>query len=107
MTMESRIPALSEFIEKSEMKLLSRKFRSLPQHLTWASTLGCGCSPCCFYSMRGSGGGFLVMTPFTGYFLTNLLGPVVKMRYHYPFIACMPWMLYLIWCVYKEKKGED
>lgn len=46
------------------------------------------------------------MAPFTGYFLTNLLGPVVKMRYHYPFIACMPLMLYLIWRVYKEKKEK-
>ena len=43
---------------------------------------------------------------FTGYFLTNLLGPVVKMRYHYPFIACMPLMLYLLWRVYKEKKSQ-
>lgn len=30
----------------------------------------------------------LALVPFGAYFLTNLLGPVVKMRYHYPFIAC-------------------
>lgn len=45
----------------------------------------------------------LVLVPFGAYFLTNLLGPVVKMRYHYPFVACAPLLCCLIWMARKEQ----
>ena len=39
----------------------------------------------------------ILLVPLAAYFATNLLGPVVKMRYHYPLMACAPLILYLIW----------
>lgn len=106
-TMESRIPALSEFYRKigneasfQKVPVIAATFNLGVYTWLWLFTM-----LLLFYARQWRR--LIVMTPFTGYFLTNLLGPVVKMRYHYPFIACMPWMLYLIWRVYKEKKGED
>lgn len=46
----------------------------------------------------------IVLIPLGAYFLTSLLGPVVKMRYHYPFIACAPLFLYLFW---RAARKED
>ncbi len=39
----------------------------------------------------------ILVIPLLMYFLTTLLGPVVKMRYHYPVIACAPLLIFLIW----------
>ncbi|MCI8376011.1 MAG: hypothetical protein HFI29_11340 [Lachnospiraceae bacterium] len=39
----------------------------------------------------------VLLTPLLMYYLTTLLGPVVKMRYHYPLIACAPLLIFLIW----------
>ena len=106
-TMESRIPALSEFYRKigneasfQKVPVIAATFNLGVYTWLWLFTM-----LLLFYARQWRR--LIVMAPFTGYFLTNLLGPVVKMRYHYPFIACMPLMLYLIWRVYKEKKGED
>ena len=49
----------------------------------------------------------MVLVPFGGYFLTNLLGPVVALRYHYPFIACAPLLVYLLWTVWEEARREE
>lgn len=42
-------------------------------------------------------GELILVIPLLMYFLTTLLGPVVKMRYHYPLIACAPLIIFLIW----------
>ena len=42
-------------------------------------------------------GELILVIPLLMYFFTTLLGPVVKMRYHYPLIACAPLILFLIW----------
>jgi len=39
----------------------------------------------------------VLLIPLAAYFATNLLGPIVKLRYHYPLMACAPLILYLIW----------
>lgn len=39
----------------------------------------------------------VLLAPLLMYYLTTLLGPVVKMRYHYPLIACAPLLIFLIW----------
>ena len=42
-------------------------------------------------------GQLILVIPLFMYFLTTLLGPVVKMRYHYPLIACAPLLIFVIW----------
>ena len=42
-------------------------------------------------------GELILVIPLIMYFLTTMLGPVVKMRYHYPLIACAPLLIFLIW----------
>ncbi len=105
-TMESRLPALSEFYRKIGNEA---SFQKVP---VIAATFNLGVYTWLWlfimllllYGRQWKR--LIVMAPFTGYFLTNLLGPVVKMRYHYPFIACAPLMLYLGWCVYRQKRPE-
>lgn len=41
-------------------------------------------------------GGLILVIPLAMYFATTLLGPVVKMRYHYPLIVCAPLIFYII-----------
>ncbi len=106
-TMESKLPALSEFYRKigneasfQKVPIVAATFNLGIYTWLWLFTL-----LLLLYARQGRR--LIVMAPFTGYFLTNLLGPVVKMRYHYPFIACLPLLLYLIWSVYNKRKGEE
>ena len=105
-TMESKIPALSEFYRKigneasfQKVPVVAATFNLGAYTWLWLFTI-----LVLLYARQWKS--LIVMAPFMGYFLTNLLGPVVKMRYHYPFIACMPLMLYLLWRTYKGKKEE-
>ena len=103
-TMESRIPALSEFYRKigneasfQKVPVVAATFNLGVYTWLWLFTM-----LLLLYSRQWRR--LIVMAPFTGYFLTNLLGPVVKMRYHYPFIACAPLLLYLCWRVWQERQ---
>lgn len=103
-TMESRIPALSEFYRKigneasfQKVPIVAATFNLGAYTWLWLFTM-----LLLLYSRQWRR--LIVMAPFTGYFLTNLLGPVVKMRYHYPFIACAPLLLYLCWRVWQERQ---
>ena len=105
-TMESKIPVLSEFYRKigNEASFQKAPVIAATFNLGFYTWLWLFTILALLYARQWKQ--LIVMAPFTGYFLTNLLGPVVKMRYHYPFIACMPLMLYLLWRVYKEKKSQ-
>lgn len=101
--MESKIPALSEFYRKignessfQRVPVVSALFNL--GIYTWLWLFACLLA---LYGKQWRRAWVLV--PFGAYFLTNLLGPVVKMRYHYPFIACAPLLAYLIWTVWSEK----
>ena len=103
-TMESRIPALSEFYRKigneasfQKVPIVAATFNLGAYTWLWLFTM-----LLLLYSRQWRQ--LIVMAPFTGYFLTNLLGPVVKMRYHYPFIACAPLLLYLCWRIWQERQ---
>ena len=103
-TMESRLPALSEFYRKigneasfQKVPIVAAMFNLGAYTWLWLFTM-----LLLLYSRQWRR--LIVMAPFTGYFLTNLLGPVVKMRYHYPFIACAPLLLYLCWRVWQERQ---
>ncbi|MGN8800465.1 DUF6020 family protein [Candidatus Merdisoma sp. HCP28S3_D10] len=103
-TMESRISALSEFYRKigneasfQKVPIVAATFNLGAYTWLWLFTM-----LLLLYSRQWRR--LIVMAPFTGYFLTNLLGPVVKMRYHYPFIACAPLLLYLCWRVWQERQ---
>lgn len=95
--MESKLPALSEFYRKigneasfEKVPVIAATFNLGIYTWLWLFTL--------LTLLYGRNWERLIaMAPFTGYFLTNLMGPVVKMRYHYPFLACAPLMLYLLW----------
>ena len=103
--MESKIPALSEFYRKigneasfEKVPVVAATFNLGVYTWLWLFTL-------LALLYRRDWKRLIVMAPFTGYFLTNLLGPVVKMRYHYPFIACAPLLLYLLWS--SRKRNVD
>ncbi len=95
--MESKLPLLSEFYRKigneasfEKVPVVAATFNLGIYTWLWLFTL-----LTLFYGKDWKR--LIIMAPFAGYFLTNLLGPVVKMRYHYPFIACAPLLLYLLW----------
>ena len=103
--MESKIPALSEFYRKigneasfEKVPVVAATFNLGVYTWLWLFTV-------LALLYRRDWKRLIVMAPFTGYFLTNLLGPVVKMRYHYPFIACAPLLLYLLWS--SRKRNVD
>ncbi len=61
-----------------------------------------------FLLYRRQYGGLTALLPLLMYFFTSLLGPIVKMRYHYPLIAGVPLILYLIWKYAKiEREGRS
>ena len=105
--MEPKLPALSEVYRKignessfMEIPVVSNTFNlgTYTWLLLFAFVL-------LFYRRRYKEMGILL--PLAAYFATNLLGPVVKMRYHYPLMACMPLVLYLIWkCPSRGKDKE-
>ena len=104
--MESKLPALSEFYSRLGNEA---SFRKVPVAAatfnlgayTWLWIFAC---LLVLYGRRWKRA--LILVPFGGYFLTNLLGPVVSLRYHYPFIACAPLLVYLIWTVWAEARRE-
>lgn len=105
--MESKLPGLSEFYRQigneavfQEVPVISATF-NLGVY-TWLWVFACFLL---LYGKRWKRA--IILVPFGAYFLTNLLGPVVKMRYHYPFIACAPLLVYLLWTVWKEAGVKD
>ena len=105
--MESKLPALSEFYRRIGNEASFQKVPVVAAAFnlgvyTWLWIFACLLA---FYGKQWKRA--LVLVPFGAYFLTNLLGPVVKMRYHYPFIACAPLLLYLMWTVWKEAGGRE
>ena len=102
MEMESKLPALSEFYRRignessfQKVPVISALF-NLGAY-TWLWLFACLLA---LYGKQWRRAWVLV--PFGAYFLTNLLGPVVKMRYHYPFIACAPLLIYFIWTAWRK-----
>ena len=100
--MESKLPALSEFYRRignessfQKVPVISALF-NLGAY-TWLWLFACLLA---LYGKQWRRAWVLV--PFGAYFLTNLLGPVVKMRYHYPFIACAPLLIYFIWTAWRK-----
>ena len=98
---ESKWPALSDFYDSiashssfENIPVVSALFS--PGTYTWLLIFAC---LLILYTKKY--GDIIVMVPFAAYFFTNLLGPIVKLRYHYPIIACAPLILYLIWKVWK------
>lgn len=95
--MESKFPALREVYRKIGNE---SSFQKIP---VVAATFNLGTYTWLlifavwFLLYRKRYKGLIGLIPFGAYFLTTLLGPVVKMRYHYPLIAGAPLMLYLIW----------
>jgi hypothetical protein len=104
-TMESKLPALSEFYRKIGNK---SAFEEFPQ-VSWTFNLGTYTWILLFAILlllyRRQYRELLLTAPLFMYFITTLLGPVVKMRYHYPLIACAPLILYLILRKTEPKEG--
>lgn len=104
--MESKLPALSEFYRKigneasfQNVPVIAASFNLGVYTWLWLFA-------CLLVLYRKSWKRALALVPFGAYFLTNLLGPVVKMRYHYPFIACAPLLFYLLWTMWKEAGSQ-
>ena len=95
--MESKLPALSEFYRKlgnessfEQVPVVRLTFRL--GTYTWLLIF-----TFVLLLYRKQYDRLILLVPLAAYFATNLLGPVVKMRYHYPLMACAPLILYLIW----------
>lgn len=95
--MESKLPALSEFyrgigndssFEQVPVVRLTFRLGTYTWLLIFTFVL---------LLYRKQYNRLILLVPLAAYFATNLLGPVVKMRYHYPLMACAPLILYLIW----------
>ncbi len=105
--MESKLPALSEFYRRignessfQKLPVVAATFNLGVYTWLWLFTI--------LALLYGKNWKRLIaMAPFAGYFLTNLLGPVVKTRYHYPFIACAPLMIYLLWSSRKNEREKE
>ncbi len=95
--MEPKLTSLSEFYRKIGNEA---SFQRVPVVSAFFN-LGCYTwlllFALLFLLYRRQYGEILILIPLVMYFVTTLLGPVVKMRYHYPLIACAPLILYLIW----------
>ena len=97
MVMESKLPALSAFYESLGNE---SSFQRVP---VVAATFNLGTYTwlmlfallLLLYRLQYRE--LVLLTPLLMYYLTTLLGPVVKMRYHYPLIACAPLLIFLIW----------
>lgn len=96
-TMEPKLPALSEFYRKLGNEA---SFAKVPL-LSYTFWLGTYTWLILFALLlllyRRQYGQIILLIPLLAYFATNLLGPVVKMRYHYPLMACAPLVVFLIW----------
>lgn len=104
--MESKLPALSEFYRKigneasfQKVPVIAAAFNLAVYTWLWMFS-----GLLLLYGKQWKKA--LTLVPLGAYFLTNLLGPVVKMRYHYPFIACAPLLCCLIWTVWKDGRGN-
>lgn len=102
-TFDSKLPALSEFyrgigneasFEKLPVIRMTFRLGTYTWLLLFAALL---------LLYRRQYERLLLVIPLGMYFFTTLLGPVVKMRYHYPLIACAPLLLYLIWMQKQEE----
>lgn len=95
--MEPKLPALSEFYRRIGNE---SSFQKVP---VVAASFNLGVYTWLFLFAllllfyRQQYGELILIIPLLMYFLTTLLGPVVKMRYHYPLIACAPLIIFLIW----------
>lgn len=105
--MESKLPALSEVYRKignessfMEVPIVSATF-NLGTY-TWLLLFAL-----VIMLYRKQYRELVLLIPLAAYFVTNLLGPIVKMRYHYPLIACAPLVIYLIWkCPFRKATAE-
>jgi len=95
--MEPKLPVLSEFYRKigneasfQRLPVLSATFHPAPY--TWLLLFAF-----VLLLYRRQYSQLVLLIPLAAYFATNLLGPIVKLRYHYPLMACAPLILYLIW----------
>lgn len=104
--MESKLPALSEFYRKIGNEASFQKVPVVSATFNLGVYTWLWLFACLLLFYRKERGRLLILVPFGAYFLTNLLGPVVKMRYHYPFIVCAPLLLYLIWSQGETAKSE-
>ena len=97
MVMDSKLPALSEFYRSIGNEA---SFQKVPV-VAASFNLGVYTWLLLFAFLlllyRQQYGELILVIPLLMYFLTTLLGPVVKMRYHYPLIACAPLLIFLIW----------
>lgn len=95
--MDSKLPALSEFYRSIGNEA---SFQKVPV-VAASFNLGVYTWLLLFAFLlllyRQQYGELILVIPLLMYFLTTLLGPVVKMRYHYPLIACAPLLIFLIW----------
>lgn len=95
--MKPILPALSEFYRKIGNE---SSFQDIP---VVAATFNLGVYTwlmlfaILFLLYRKRYGGLVGVIPLAMYLFTSLLGPVVKMRYHYPLIVAAPLIVYLIW----------
>jgi len=95
--MEPKLPLLSEVYRKigNESSFMEVPILSLTFSLGTYTWLLLFAFVLLFY--RKQYRELVLLLPLAAYFATNLLGPIVKMRYHYPLIACAPLVIYLIW----------
>ena len=104
--MESKIPALSEFYRRIGNEASFQKVPVAAASFNLGTYTWLWLFAVLLLLYRREWSRMTALVPLGAYFLTNLLGPVVKMRYHYPFLACAPLILWLIWSGGKEKKEE-
>ena len=100
--MESKLPALSEFYRKIGNEASFQNVPVIAASFNLGAYTWLWIFACLLVLYRKSWKRALALVPFGAYFLTNLLGPVVKMRYHYPFIACAPLLIYFIWTAWRK-----